>query len=120
MNRFKELRKEKGLTQFELAQQLNIDQTTISKWELNKALPDTAMLIKLSNFFNVSTDYLLERTSFYYPDNLQKEPQLNDEEQKLIEDYRSLTTPLQKMIKETIKTFKTSKENLRNKGVNNG
>lgn len=70
MNKFRELRKEKNLTQFELAHQLNIDQTTISKWELDKALPDTAMLIKLAEFFDVSTDYLLSRSEYYYPDKI--------------------------------------------------
>lgn len=72
MNNFKELRKEKGLTQFELAKIMNIDQTTVSKWELGKAIPDTNMLIKLAEFFDVSTDYLLSRTNFYYPDNLEE------------------------------------------------
>ncbi len=71
MNNFKELRKEKGLTQLELAKILEIDQTTVSKWELGKAVPDTAMLIKLAEFFDVSTDYLLSRSNYYYPDTIE-------------------------------------------------
>lgn len=72
MNKFKELRKEKGLTQVELSKIFNIDQTTVSKWELEKAIPDTAMLIKLAEFYDVSTDYLLSRSNYYYPDNIEK------------------------------------------------
>ncbi len=70
MNVYKELRKEKGLTQIELAQRFQIDQTTVSKWELGRAIPDVSMLCKLSDFFDVSVDYLLGRTQFYYPDNI--------------------------------------------------
>ena len=70
LNVYKELRKEKGLTQIELAQRFQIDQTTVSKWELGRAIPDVSMLCKLSDFFDVSVDYLLGRTQFYYPDNI--------------------------------------------------
>ena len=60
MNTIKQLRKEKGLTQVELAEILNIDQTTISKWELNQSTPDLEYLVQLSDFFAVSTDYLIK------------------------------------------------------------
>ena len=58
-NIFKELRKRKGLTQIDLAQILHVNQTTISKWEKGKTIPDILTLNELSNFFNVSIDYLL-------------------------------------------------------------
>ena len=61
-NIFKQLRKSKGLTQKELANLLFLDQTTISKWELGKAIPDYLTLNKLAEFYDVSTDYLLGRT----------------------------------------------------------
>lgn len=61
MNIYKALRKKFNLTQAELAQRLFIDQTTVSKWELGKAIPDQKMLAKLADFFNVSVDYLLGR-----------------------------------------------------------
>ena len=46
--RFKELRKEKGLTQTDLAKLLFISQDTVSLWELGKSLPDIKLLIKLT------------------------------------------------------------------------
>lgn len=55
----KELRKEKGLTQSDLAKLLYTSQDTISLWELNKSLPDVKSLIELTKIFNVSADYIL-------------------------------------------------------------
>ena len=92
MNNIKHLRIEKGLTQTKLAKLFEIDQTTVSKWELGKALPDTNLLIRLASFFDVSTDYLLGLSDFYYPDKIKIESnfELNSNEQKLLDDYRSL------------------------------
>jgi len=53
------LRKEKGLTQEALAQQLNVSFQTISNWERNESWPDLSMLPVLAGFFGVSTDALL-------------------------------------------------------------
>lgn len=55
----KELKVEMKLTQTELAKKLNTTQDTISLWELGKSFPDIFSLIKLSQIFNVSTDFLL-------------------------------------------------------------
>ena len=55
----KELRKEKGLTQSDLAKLLYTSQDTISLWELNKSLPDIKALIQLTEIFNVTADYIL-------------------------------------------------------------
>lgn len=60
MNTFGEqlkgLRKEKGLTQKQLADALKLDQSTISYWEQNKKLPDLRTFDKLASFFQVSMD----------------------------------------------------------------
>lgn len=55
----KELREEKGLSQKQLAEELNISQSAIAKWELDKTEPTAGTLRLLSEFFNVSADYLL-------------------------------------------------------------
>ena len=55
----RELRKDRGLTQGQLAKIIASTQDTISLWELGKSYPDVTNLIKLAKFFNVSTDYLL-------------------------------------------------------------
>ncbi len=67
MNIYKQLRKNKNLTQDEFSKILNVDRSTISKWEQDKAIPDIKMLSTLANFFNVSIDYLLGKTNTYDP-----------------------------------------------------
>ncbi|MBO5472858.1 MAG: helix-turn-helix transcriptional regulator [Lachnospiraceae bacterium] len=57
--RIKELRLEKKLTQQALAKQLGVNQAAISKLECEVSIPDAALLIDLSRFFHVSTDYIL-------------------------------------------------------------
>lgn len=52
------LRKQKALSQEELAQKLDVTRQTISKWELGQAKPDMDNLIKLSEIFNISVDDL--------------------------------------------------------------
>lgn len=60
--RIRELRKIKKLTQKQLAKKINVDCSTVTKWETGKANPDFEKQIFLANFFNVSVDYLLGRT----------------------------------------------------------
>ena len=88
MGNFLELRKERGLSQFELARQLNIDQTTVSKWEKGKALPYSRMLLRLSKLFDVSIDYLLGNSTYYYPDRVALK--LSEMEQQLVVYFRRL------------------------------
>lgn len=57
--RLLELRKARNLTQQRLAIELGIDQTSISSYECGKYLPTVEVLIKLAEYFGVSTDYLL-------------------------------------------------------------
>lgn len=72
------LRKEKGLTQSELADKLGITNKAVSKWETGDAFPETAQLVPLATIFGVTVDELLrcERN----PDNTEAEPQGEVEE----------------------------------------
>lgn len=62
MNRLKELREDKDLYQKDLANFLKIDQSNYSKYELEKINIPIDTLIKIANFYETSTDYLLYRT----------------------------------------------------------
>ena len=62
--RIKSLRKEKGIMQSELAKVLNTTQRKVSYWETAKIEPDLAMLLKISNYFEVSLDYLIGKTEY--------------------------------------------------------
>ena len=55
-----ELRKKNGLSQEELAEKLNVSRQSISKWEGAQSIPDMNKILKLSDLFSVSTDYLLK------------------------------------------------------------
>ena len=57
--RIKELRKEFGLSQVELAMRMEVTKQTISNWENENIQPSIDMLVDLANVFNVTTDYLL-------------------------------------------------------------
>ncbi len=56
------LREKKRISQQKLAMDLNVNQNTISRYENGSRQADYAMLIKIADYFNVSIDYLLERT----------------------------------------------------------
>lgn len=56
--RLKKLRKEKGLTQSQLAEELNIARTSNSNYELGTRTPDIDVLITIADYFKVTTDYL--------------------------------------------------------------
>ena len=67
-NKITKLRKEKGLSQEDLAQELNVSRQSISRWELNEALPDAINLKSLSKVFGISVDYLLDEEKDDYID----------------------------------------------------
>lgn len=59
--RLRKLRRERNLTQTELANSLNVSNGTIAMWETEKRQPDLDMVSKIASFFNVSVDYLMGR-----------------------------------------------------------
>ena len=59
MKRLKLLRKQKNISQIELAAYLNMKSSAISRYESGIREPDINVIIKIADFFGVSTDYLL-------------------------------------------------------------
>ena len=53
------LRKDKGYTQEQLAEQLDVSRQSISKWEAGQAMPEPDKIVALADLFGVTTDYLL-------------------------------------------------------------
>jgi len=60
--RLKSLRKARHITQIKLAMDLSISQNSISRYETGEREADYKTLIRLADYFDVSIDYLLERT----------------------------------------------------------
>ena len=67
----RELRKEKGLTQEQLAEQFNISRRSVSRWEIGSNMPDVGLLIEIADFFDVDIREIIdgERKS----ENMEKE-----------------------------------------------
>lgn len=60
--RLRYLRKKKGISQLKLAMDLSLSQNSISRYETGEREAGYALLIKFADYFDVSVDYLLERT----------------------------------------------------------
>ena len=57
----KELRKEYGMSQKELAEMIKVDRSTVAGWETKGRMPDLMLLINVANVFGVSLDSLVGR-----------------------------------------------------------
>lgn len=65
MKGLKKIRKEKNLNQLKVAMDLNISREALSHYENGKRQPSLEMLRKLSQYFNVSIDYLVNGEEFH-------------------------------------------------------
>lgn len=59
-DRIQSLRKARGISQEELADRLGVSRQAVSKWESEQSMPDLNKIIALSEYFEVTTDYLLK------------------------------------------------------------
>lgn len=59
-DRIQNLRKIKGITQEELADKIGISRQAVSKWESEQSIPDLDKVIAMSEYFDVTTDYILK------------------------------------------------------------
>ena len=63
MNHIRDLREDRDLRQADVALAVGIDQRTLSNYETGKTNPDSFAIIKLADFFGVTADYLIGRTT---------------------------------------------------------
>ena len=90
----RQLRKEKNISQYELAEFLGVSKACISMIEIGKNEPTANTLIRYANYFQCSVDYLLEREDDFGNISVQSEgPNLTAEEQQLLNDFRTLPRP---------------------------
>ena len=100
-----ELRKQKRWTQSDLAEKLSVTKGAVGMWETNKRYPTTEKLIQLSQYFNVTTDYILglttenlvekddcseNKSSTLSFDGIQSYNNLTEREQEVVNTYRML------------------------------
>lgn len=77
MNRIKQLRNEKNINQDVIAKLLGLEVAGVSKLETGRVPLKDEYIIKLSEYFNVSTDYLLGKSDIRNPEELKKVPFAN-------------------------------------------
>ena len=100
VNRIKELREEKGMTQQRLSIELGVTQEAVSGYENGRHYISMPCLLKLSEMFNVSCDYILCLSDIR---NMTAVKDLSPEEIELISDFRSLLPSERAMLKGYIK-----------------
>ncbi len=83
-----ELRKSRNISQIDLARALNVSKQSVSNWENNNILPSIEMLIRIAQFFSVSTDYLLGFNSHQYLEVSGLTPDQLSHIQAIIDDIR--------------------------------
>ncbi len=103
-----ELRNEKGLTKAKVAEELKVHETTYGKWENEKETIPTERLITLSEYYEVSIDYIVGLSNNKYVDRIK------EEEEELEIKGETQKEKLKRKSKERIKEIrKEQKESLR-------
>lgn len=102
MNRIKQLREEKRMTQIRLSIELEVTQETISAYESGRHYPSIPVLIKMSELFGVSCDYIL---GVYDIKTIMKGVK-SDSDVEIVSEYNSLSPMEQNMVKAYIQALK--------------
>ena len=106
-NKIQELRKQKNVTQEELAAELGITAAAVSKWENNYTMPDILMLCALADYFVVTTDELLGRTKeFKHAVIAAESPELGKKVADLVKRYGVVTHSIHTDYEEAIAAAK--------------
>ena len=110
----KTLRKEKGLSQVQLAEALKVSNGCIAMIEIGKNEPTANTLLKYADFFQCSTDYLLRREDDFGNITIktEKPADLSDDELKIVKQYRSLHAGYKALIENQIKFLVEQQEAL--------
>ena len=99
MNRLKELRKETGKKQDELAARLGVTRQAISRYEKGERDLDTDTVRRLCEIFGVSADYLLGLSS-------RRSPEISPEDAELLAAYHAAPEQIRKIVDAALEDFK--------------
>ncbi len=104
MKNLKELRIERNLSQADLAKVIGTSQKNISRWENGENDPSAYFVIKVADFFQVTTDYLLGLNDHFELSKMQEEKvAVTPEERKILNAYRELTPSNKELILRMLK-----------------
>lgn len=102
--RLKQLRKERNLTQYDLAELLGFSRGQIGNYEQGTREPDQNTLLKISDFFNVSVDYLLGKT-----DRINNKKDVKRVDKEILDLLQGISKNIEEL-KEEVKELKTTQE----------
>lgn len=101
--RLRQLRDEKKMTQQEVADSLDVDRTTYTKYESGKSTPDANMLQKIAAFYDVSVDYILGRTNVRNSNNTDED--FPEDVIVLMRSVSKLTDKQKEIVKRLVQEF---------------
>ena len=90
MNNIKALREKRNITQIRLSTAVDVTQETISAYESGRSMPSADTLVRIANFLNTSTDYLLGRIDKDIPLSQIMMDKVDDDVEKLLGNYAML------------------------------
>ena len=105
LKNLRELRLENNLTQAKLALMIGVSQQSINKYENHGVEPDTDVIRKIADTFNVSTDYLIGNTEIRHPIEKLTPYDLNEKELEVMEEFRKLSLQEKDLIEQLIKSY---------------
>lgn len=114
MIKIKELRLGKGFTQADLAKLLGVNQTAVGKYERGELEPNIHVLIKLSQIFETTVDYIIGNTDDYGAVNINgKRTELSLREKEVLKMFNALPQEQQSQLKQYLNFLYLHTSNLR-------
>ena len=126
--RIRMLRKDRGLSQTELAEELGVAMNTVSIWELGKRMPEDTTIAKIAKYFVITEDYLLGKSEIGDLDSMMAEikrlkgieeikenidefEDLDNTESQLLEMYKEFRPEAKRIVFEAVKaTYRIEEE----------
>lgn len=105
LQNLKSLRMEYGISQQRLAEALGLTQPSINKYENHNIEPEIAILVRMTDYFNTSVDYLIGHTNVRRKIERTEEYALNKEESEMITRYRALREEEKRCVQTVVQTF---------------
>lgn len=99
------LRKESGISQQKLADAIDMSQQSINQYENHNVEPDIMTLSKLADYFETSIDYIVGRTDIRNHMEKRTAYNLDEDEGRIMNDYRSLTPRERACVAQVIDTL---------------
>lgn len=90
--KIKELRTNRGMTQQEMGNMLEVSKQSVSNWENGNIMPSIELLVRISDLFQVSTDYILDRDNNLTLDITDLDSSQKEIVARMVAYFRSMNT----------------------------